>query len=301
MSRKDVSWSILLLLIWGALLSAPASAQHFEQVKGSLFSVAAGRNEVFGIGAGGLAWRYNPTTRAFDKVAGSTSFIQIAVGGGTLSQLDAVWAVADNGGIYRFNYQTKVFDQVPGKDFVQVAVGEGDQDKCHPYEVWGVQGNNSLYRYDYCTSQFVSAESGGVTQVATSGGDVWILDTYDTAFDTSKFKQLIGGVETETFAGELSEIAVGVNSAWGIDSANSIYRYDPSTNQFVQVSGTLGQIAAGGDGVWGIDLYHDVYRFDPITASWVLVPGLLQNISVGSGAGVWGTSPSNQVFTFVRP
>jgi hypothetical protein len=300
MSRKNTTCSILLILFCSALLVVSASAQHFEQVKGSLFNVAAGRNEVFGIGTGGLAWRFNAATRSFDKVAGSTFFIQMAVGGGTLSQLDEVWGVSDGGGIYRFNFSTKVFDKITGVDFVQVSVGEGDQDKCHPYEVWGLQGNNSLYRYDYCTSQFVSAPLTA-TQVATCGGDVWVLSTNEAYFDITKFDQLIGGVGTEYVAGELSEIAVGVNSAWGINKSNAVYRYDPNTNQFVQISGTLGQIAAGGDGAWGIDLYNDVYRFDPITASWIKVPGLLQNISVGSGAGVWGTSPSNQVFTFVRP
>jgi hypothetical protein len=36
MSRKNVSWSVLLVLICWASLVAPASAQHFQQVKGTL-------------------------------------------------------------------------------------------------------------------------------------------------------------------------------------------------------------------------------------------------------------------------
>ena len=92
MSRKNVFWSALLVLICSALLVLSASAQHFQQVKGTLVSVAAGRNEVFGIGPTGLPWRYNASKQSFEKVAGATSLVQIAVGGGTLSQLDEVWA-----------------------------------------------------------------------------------------------------------------------------------------------------------------------------------------------------------------
>jgi len=50
MSRKNVSWSVLLIPICWVWLAAPASAQHFQQVKGTLAGVSAGRNEVFGFG-----------------------------------------------------------------------------------------------------------------------------------------------------------------------------------------------------------------------------------------------------------
>jgi hypothetical protein len=49
MSRKNVSFNILLVLVCWAALIVPAFAQHFQQVKGTLSQVAAGRNEVFGI------------------------------------------------------------------------------------------------------------------------------------------------------------------------------------------------------------------------------------------------------------
>ncbi len=112
MSRKNVFWSVLLVLFCWASLVVPASAQHFTQVKGTLASVAAGRNEVFGIDANGAVWRYHAATKSFSKIPGVLA--HVAVGGGTLSQHDDVWGINASGNVYRFNYSTKVFNQVQG-------------------------------------------------------------------------------------------------------------------------------------------------------------------------------------------
>src|SRR5579862_2626454 len=127
MSRKNVSWSMLLVLIGGASLVTPASAQHFQQVKGTLASVSAGRNEVFGFNAHGAVLRYYATAAAFGKIAG-VSLDQVSVGGGTVSQLDEVWGLDAGFNVYQFNYSTKAFAQIPGASLVQIAVGEGVQD-----------------------------------------------------------------------------------------------------------------------------------------------------------------------------
>ena len=297
MSRKTVPSSVLLVLLCGALLSVPASAQHFQQVTGTLASVAAGRNEVFGIGPTGLPWRYNASKQSFEKVAGATSLVQIAVGGGTLSQLDEVWAVGDNGSVYRFNFAKNAFAQVPGKDFVQITVGEGPQDSCHPYEVLAVEGEAQVVtRYDYCTSQF-EGQQGPVDQCTTDGGDIWCLTSSGNIWHLSF---TAGGSSFGQVPGSLTGIAVGVDNVWGVYGL-SLFRYDPITNQFNVLGGGYSQIAAGGDGLWGLAPDSSIYRFDPGTESWIQVPGLLAYITVGSGAGVWGVSSNNQVYTFVRP
>ncbi len=46
---------------WAAVI-VPASAQHFEQIPGSLTQVAAGRAEVWGINASQQVYRFNATT-----------------------------------------------------------------------------------------------------------------------------------------------------------------------------------------------------------------------------------------------
>src|SRR5580658_4815419 len=173
MSRKNVSCSVLLVLVCWASLVVPASAQHFQQVKGTLASVSAGRNEVFGLDAVSGVWRFNAKTSAFAKIK-KASLVQVAVGGGTLSQLDEVWGLDAISGIHRFNYISKTFDQIGGVAGValqQIAVGPGNQDNCHPYEVWCV-ASVGVFRFDYCTNAFV-ATGGFLTQIATGGGDVW--------------------------------------------------------------------------------------------------------------------------------
>jgi len=299
MPRKNVSCSVLLTLMSWASLVVPASAQHFQQVTGTLVSVAAGRNEVFGIDAHGSPWRYNATKQSFAKVSGAKSLVQIAVGGGTLSQLDEVWAVASNGDVYRFNYKTKAFDQIPGQSFVQITVGEGTEDNCHPYEVWGVQASNAtIYRYDYCANQFSDFDPN-ITQGATGGGDAWGLGNLGVICHF-----IIGGTvhEAECTGTSLTRIAVGVNDVWGINGSSQVFRYDPNTGTFDLVISGGGQVAAGGDGVWALDTSNNVYRWDPSSEWWVQIVGSsLNSIAVGSGAGVWGVNSSDQVFTFVRP
>jgi hypothetical protein len=308
MLRKNSSWSVVLLLICGALLTLPSSAQHFQQVTGTLVSVAAGRNEVFGLDSHGAIWRYDARTKSFGRIRGSLQ--QIAVGGGTLSQPDEIWGIS-RGEVYRFNYTTEAFDHISAPSFSQISVGEGaaqnlfssslNPDKCYPYEVWGVgpsDGNAQFARYNFCENTFNSGFvfNGPFTQGATGGGDIWVLNKQDAPFHfvDSESELSIANLP-------LTQIAVGVNDVWGLNSSNQIFRYDPNTNQFVQVGGILRQIAAGGDGVWGIDLIGEIFRWDPSSLSWVQVDGVLKSIAVGSGAGVWGVNDSDQVFTFVRP
>ncbi len=154
MSRKNFFWSGLLIMTCWASLAAPASAQHFHQVKGTLAAVSAGRNEVFGFDVHAAVWRLNTSRTAFVKIPG-VSLDQIAVGGGTDEQLDEVWGIDPSDNVYQFNYSTKAFDQLPSTALQQITAGVGNQDSCHPYEVWGVDSSQSIYRFDYCSNQFL--------------------------------------------------------------------------------------------------------------------------------------------------
>jgi hypothetical protein len=323
MSRKYVISSALLVLIGGASFTLPASAQHFQQVKGSLVSVAAGRNEVFGVDAHGLPWRYDAAKESFEKVTGATSLAQIAVGGGTVSQLDEVWAVAADGKVFRFDYRTDAFARISAPAFSQIMVGEGaaqnvfsaslNPDKCYPYEVWGFgphsgpDGSGLFARYNFCDNSFDDFSfSGRIVQGATGGGDVWGLEKAlnPDDFDPFHFLDSQGELNFLFSSGRpMDQITVGVNDVWGIDSSAEVFRYDPNTNGFVQLSDTplLRQIVAGGDGVWGVDRIGQIWRFDPSSASFVQVDGVLKSIAVGYGAGVWGVNSSDEVFAFVRP
>jgi len=91
-----------------------------------------------------------------------------------------------------------------------------------------------------------------------------------------------------------------VNDVWGINSSSELFRFDPNNSQWNQI-GFAVQVAAGGDGVWVIDESSNPWRFDSSAESFIEVTGDFKSIAVGSGAGIFGVSPSNQVSTWVRP
>ena len=337
MSRINVRFALCLMLICWTAAVAPASAQHFQQMTGSLTKVAVGYAEVWGLN-GSQIYRFNPGTKTFGQIPGS--FTQVAVGGGTLLQRDEVWALNTSGYIYRFNFSTKAFAYVPGirfggvlpgLRFTQIVVGDGDEDKCHTYEVWGrnvdIYGSVNIYRYNYCTSLFDYIQTPNpFTVIATGGGDVWGLDEYAQIWHYNY--QTPGW--TQTNGGTLQQIAVGVNDVWGLDGNGAVYRYNPLYdqyfNQFLVVqtpagtAATVTQIAAGGNGVWALytygagisginPTYGMVARFDSQIQTFMNVGGCvvqcggnnLAQIAVGSGGGVWGVTSSGKVYAFVRP
>jgi len=282
---------LTLLACCGALV-VPASAQHFKLVTGSLTQVAAGRNEVFGIGTANQIYRYNPGTKAFVQIPGSAA--QVAVGGGSLSQKDEVWALGTSNQIYRFNFGTKTFGTVPGS-LTQIVVGEGVSDMCHPYEVWGLNSAQLIFRYNYCSKQFDQIP-GALSVIATSGGSVWGLNSSAQIyrFDGAEFAQI---------PGSLQQIVVGVNNVFGLDGSGVLYRFDDISETFVTFAGTFVQMAHGGDGLWLIQSGsgNPVYLGPAEGFRGTTNPPVLVQIAVGSGAGVWGVDSSHRVYTFVRP
>lgn len=219
MYRTKVRFTLCLMLIWWVVAVAPASAQHFKQIPGSLDHVSAGRAEVWGILCTKVycidseVYRFDSSTHTFVKISGTPQgLVSIAVGGGSALQSDEVWGLDGiNNNVYRFNFTKNEFVKVPGSLF-QIAVGEGDGDKCHPYEVWGIFGPNvadpGTFRYNYCTSKFdqiQTANSGLGTpspfaQIAVSANDVWGID------ESSCLWHLVGVSGTEGFwsAGDYS-------------------------------------------------------------------------------------------------
>ena len=318
MPRTNVRFVLCLMLICWTAAVVPASAQHFQQMSGSLSQIAAGHSEVWGLKfPGGQIYRFSPSTQSFNQVPGSLS--QIAVGGGTLLVSDQVWGV-NGAGVFSFNLGTNAYTQrnPPGAAtfFNHIAVGKGgvwEAEGCYPYEVWGlassVPASSGLpYRYNWCEGRFfqVPLPSGSTvpfTRIATGGGDVWALDANAQIWHfTGQWTGIGGG-----YHGTLQQITVGVNDVWGLDGNGAIYRYDPYLGYFVpfQLPSTgFAQIAAGGDGVWGVGqnvtLYNG-FRLDSLAAEFVDVGSFWTQVAVGSGAGVWVINSSDEVFVWVRP
>jgi hypothetical protein len=280
--------TLYLLLACCAALVVPAAAQHFKQVTGTLTQVAAGRNEVFGIGTANQVYRYNAGTKAFVRIAGSLA--QVAVGGGTLSQKDEVWGVNTSGQIYHFNFGTKTFNRVTGS-LAHIVVGEGKFDNCHSYEVWGIDASDNIFSYNYCTKKFDQI-AGSLSVIATGGGSVWGLNSSAQIYAYSH-----GGGFFQ-IAGSLQQIAVSVNDVWGQDGSGNIYRFNPKLHGFDLYFNGITQVATGGDGVWLVVLGGEYNYAEPEIFAY---NSSLTQLAVGYGAGVWGIGPFNQVFTFVRP
>src|ERR1035438_9898056 len=73
MSLKT-AFSVLVVLVCCASLVVPSSAQHFQEVKGSLAGISAGRNEIFGFDSNAAVWRFNLKTNAFSKIKQASLF-----------------------------------------------------------------------------------------------------------------------------------------------------------------------------------------------------------------------------------
>src|ERR1700727_1183164 len=131
--RRQFFLQVASMLCWVAAV-IPASAQHFRLISGSYVQVAAGQSEVWALDAKNQIYRFNATSKTFVKLPGTLTLSKIAVGGGSAMQADQIWGVSPSGSIYRFNAKNNAFGRVTGT-MAQIAVGEGDFDSCHPYEI----------------------------------------------------------------------------------------------------------------------------------------------------------------------
>ena len=316
MSRTNVRFVVCLLLICSAAAVVPASAQHFEQIPGSLNYISAGRSEVWGILCTAVycsdsnVYRFNSGTKKFVQVAGPPNGLQsIVVGGGSLLEPDEVWGIENiSYNVYRFNFAKGVFVQVPGLTLSQIAVGYGNLDKCHPYEVWGVWGPNvanpATYRYNYCTSGFDNIPNidyeGTVylSQIATGGGDVWAIgngQVWEYYVDESSSPAWWGPGPADNALSGVEQISVGVNDVWAVSSypIYQILNWAPST-QYDIYGVTLGvsanQTATGGDGVWVI---YDTSGANGLIARY--------DFQLGINSGEYGSGGFSPPFSLTSP
>ena len=300
-TTKGKSRVVMFALVLGIACMQSASAQTFKNVKvngnAPLVQVASGGASVWALASSGHPYIFKGGSFV---LANNISLSQIAVGGGTAAQADAVWALNSSGSIFRASKTgtSWVFSQVPGV-LDLIAVGPGYQDSCHPYEVWGLNPSAQIYRYNFCGSTF-EQEPGLLCDIHVGGGDIWGPDcgpdVFRFNFSTGNFDQI-----SDPF-GAFPALTVGPGGVeWAIDSGTSdVYRYDDSVG-FVNLGCCLTQIQAGGNGVWGVKGNETIYRWEPSAQHFGQVPGSLVSISVGTGGGVWGINSSHQVFAFSTP
>jgi hypothetical protein len=280
--------------------SAPAQTFKKQKVNGNtpLVQVFAGGASVWALAGNGNPYVFNGTSFV---LANSVSLSQIAVGGGTAVQADAVWGLNSSGDIYRASKSggSWTFSLVPGSlDLIEV--GPGYQDKCHPYEVWGLNTSSEIYRYNFCKNNF-DQEPGILCDIKVGGGEVWGAqcgpNVFRFNFNGGSFDQISDPFEAEPV------LAVGADGRlWAIDTGDSVvYQYDAfyASSGFQVIECCLTQLAAGGDGLWALS-GTSVYRFEESQLDFLNIPGSLVTISVGN-SGIWGINSSHQVFAFSTP
>jgi Tectonin domain len=294
----------IVAIALGIVCAQSGPAQTFKRmtVKGNMpmTQVSAGGSSVWALASNGHPYIYKGGQFVMAK---NLVLTQIAAGGGSMSQPDAVWAInAATGNVYSATLTgTKwVFSQIPGAlDFI--AVGIGYNDNCHAYEVWGDNPAAQIFRYNYCLQNWQQI-AGTLGTLAVGGGNIWGINGNGTPY---KFNFATLSFEQALVHGTLSQISVGPNGAWATDGSR-VYVYDSPLGEFFNLAPGV-QVQAGGNGAWAIDGNHNTFYFDPYTLSFVRIPHIisrtaprLETISVG-GTGVWGINTDHQVCNFSTP
>jgi len=93
--------------------------------------------------------------------------------------------------------------------------------------------------------------------------------------------------------GSLEQIAVGDfegRAVWGVNANSDVFKFNPTSGAFEQVTGKLVSISAAGPSVagnppsvWGINANSDIFTFNASTGAFEQVPGKLVSISAGRG------------------
>ncbi|KAL5254986.1 hypothetical protein ACHWQZ_G014437 [Mnemiopsis leidyi] len=125
-----------------------------------------------------------------------------------------------------------------------------------------------------------------LSKVATGKLGIWALDSQDKIF----FRK---GEVWEEYPGRLSDISVGGNEIWGVNSASQIWKRTASTS-WVRIPGGLKQVSVSDkDHVWGVNSGDHIYR--RTGDAWQQVSGRLKVVSVGQ-SGVWGVNSNDDIF-----
>lgn len=96
------------------------------------------------------------------------------------------------------------------------------------------------------------------------------------------------------------QIAVGdANNIWAIDSAQRVYLYDSSTQQWVIIPYTyLTQIVVTFDGaVWGVNSDGGLYQWNSSSQTFSLVTAGVTNVAIGSDSAVFAWNKNTGTIT----
>lgn len=142
---------------------------NFEQVAGTLGSLAVGAGDIWGINGNGEVFRFNSKTLAFDQYTSAPALTQLTVGP------NGVWGLDSRSAMRQYNNESDFLDRaVGGVSFTQVQVGGNG--------VWGLNFSGQVFRYQPSTGSVISIPNVFVSISAGSGGSVWGIDGSGKAY-----------------------------------------------------------------------------------------------------------------------
>ena len=145
---------------------------NFEQVAGTLGSLAVGNGDIWGINGNGEVFRFNFKTLAFERYQFAPPLTQLTVGP------NGVWGLDSRSALREFDNQEYFIDRtVGGETFTQVQVGGNG--------AWGLNFSGQVFRFQPSTGSVVSIPSVFVSISAGSGGSVWGIDGSGKAYGFS--------------------------------------------------------------------------------------------------------------------
>jgi len=155
--------------VWGLDISSQIfrynfCGKTFDQVPGSLISLAVGGGDMWGTNSNGAIFRFNFATGSFDQLPGTLTQITVGPNG--------LWGLFDTQ-IYEFYDNIQNFSQLPGVLVDLHAGGDG---------VWGLTSSGQIFRLEPSTSTFVQIP-GILARISVgSGGGVWGINGAKEAY-----------------------------------------------------------------------------------------------------------------------
>jgi len=140
--------------------------QNWDQVAGTLGSLAVGGGGIWGINGSGNIYRFNFVTLSFDLVD-ARGFTQLTVGP------NSVWAILPPADAFWFDGTHKTFYKLFADATQMQAGGNG---------VWAIGSNQNIYRLDEGGARFIQLPGALVSISVGSGGGVWGLDSSGKAY-----------------------------------------------------------------------------------------------------------------------
>jgi virginiamycin B lyase len=269
-----------------AIIAAPANAQTWIQVPGTLTQISVGNSTtIWGVNSSNSIYDYNGAT--WTQVPGLLT--QVAVGSdGT------VWGINAYQQVYQYQSLTNSWTNIPGS-LTSISVGGKDM-------VWGLNSSGSVYRFDPGIQAWDHI-TGVLTQLSVASDGTVIGLNAGQLFYFEPMSQLFQGVTGVSGAPPLSQVVAGFGGAvFALDTSGNIYQFNTTTQTLETLTGNLSQIAVGSNyAIYGVNAAQTAYEYNLQTALWTELPGAaLTKIAVSSDGTVWGLSSTGQIY-YLQP